>query len=54
MSPVIIQEIASLSHNELFLTPRQTPVQRCMEHTLTLSPTSPLPACAPWDCRRGM
>ncbi|MEX1301384.1 MAG: transglutaminase family protein [Desulfotignum sp.] len=32
------KENASLSHNELFLTPRQTPVQQCMEHTLALSP----------------
>jgi transglutaminase-like putative cysteine protease len=32
------RETASLSHNELFLTPRQTPAQRCMDHTLTLSP----------------
>ncbi|MCF8076754.1 MAG: transglutaminase family protein [Desulfotignum sp.] len=32
------RETASLSHNELFLTPRQTPAQRCTDHTLTLSP----------------
>jgi transglutaminase-like putative cysteine protease len=32
------KETASLSHNELFLTPRETPVQHCVEHTLTLSP----------------
>jgi transglutaminase-like putative cysteine protease len=33
------KQTASLSHNELFLIPRQTPVQHCMDHTLTVSPT---------------
>jgi transglutaminase-like putative cysteine protease len=33
------RETASLSHNELFLTPRQTPGQHCVEHGLTVSPT---------------
>ncbi len=31
-------DTASLSHNELFLTPRNTPVQNCIENTITLSP----------------
>ncbi len=31
-------DVASLSHNELFLTPRQTPVQNCVKSRITLSP----------------
>ncbi|ACN14493.1 putative transglutaminase protein [Desulforapulum autotrophicum HRM2] len=31
-------DVASLSHNELFLTPRQTPTQNCVKNTITLSP----------------
>lgn len=32
-------ETASLSHNELFLIPRNTPTQNCTESTVTLSPS---------------
>jgi transglutaminase-like putative cysteine protease len=32
-------DVASLSHNELFLTPRNTPGQDCTECTITLSPS---------------
>lgn len=31
-------EAASLSHNELFLTPRSTPVQTCSSHSVILTP----------------
>ncbi len=31
-------DVASLSHNELFLTPRQTPIQNCVKTAITLSP----------------
>jgi transglutaminase-like putative cysteine protease len=30
---------ASLSHNEIFLTPRNTPAQTCMESSITLTPS---------------
>ena len=33
------EEDASLSHNELFLIPRNTPHQACIENTLTLFPS---------------
>ena len=31
-------DVASLSHNELFLTPRQTPTQNCVKTSITLIP----------------
>ena len=31
-------DVASLSHNELFLTPRRTPTQNCVKSAITLSP----------------
>ncbi|MBF0202386.1 MAG: transglutaminase family protein, partial [Desulfamplus sp.] len=32
------EDTASLSHNELYLTPRETPVQHCIESAINLSP----------------